>query len=174
MLILDIIFDYVLFLSKKEIYKERKFSFLSYQNLRFWGKMIRAELAQLIILDKMHSSSFAFVSFYSEFGQKSSISTNFTKRDEVSRRKALLFVEIKTRYAHFFEIQGILRENASFSRPLTKFFDFVEKCLHFEKKRQFLSMGTVRCPEIVEIRLLGSREKREISVNLANFFLWAP
>ena len=47
MLILDIIFDYVLFLSKKEIYKERKFSFLSYQNLRFWGKMIRAELAQL-------------------------------------------------------------------------------------------------------------------------------
>ena len=153
MLILDIIFDYVLFLSKKEIYKERKFSFLSYQNLRFWGKMIRAELAQLIILDKMHSSSFAFVSFYSEFRR------NFTKRDEVSRRKALLFVEIKTRYAHFFEIQGILRENASFSRPLTKFFDFVEKCLHFEKKRQFLSMGTVRCPEIVEIRLLGSREK---------------
>ena len=100
MLILDIIFDYVLFLSKKEIYKERKFSFLSYQNLRFWGKMIRAELAQLIILDKMHSSSFAFVSFYSEFRR------NFTKRDEVSRRKALLFVEIKTRYAHkraFFE-----------------------------------------------------------------------
>ena len=47
MLILDIIFDYVLFLSKKEIYKERKFSFLSYQNLRFWGKMIRAELAQI-------------------------------------------------------------------------------------------------------------------------------
>ena len=41
MLILDIIFDYVLFLSKKEIYKERKFSFLSYQNLRFWGKMMR-------------------------------------------------------------------------------------------------------------------------------------
>ena len=49
MLILDIIFDYVLFLSKKEIYKERKFSFLSYQNLRFWGKMIRAELAQLFL-----------------------------------------------------------------------------------------------------------------------------
>ena len=41
MLILDIIFDYVLFLSKKEIYKERKFSFLSYQNLRFWGKRDR-------------------------------------------------------------------------------------------------------------------------------------
>ena len=56
MLILDIIFDYVLFLSKKEIYKERKFSFLSYQNLRFWGKMIRAELAQLIILDKMREN----------------------------------------------------------------------------------------------------------------------
>ena len=41
MLILERIFDSLLFLSKKEIYKERKFSFLSYQNLRFWGKRDR-------------------------------------------------------------------------------------------------------------------------------------
>ena len=141
MLILDIIFDYVLFLSKKEIYKERKFSFLSYQNLRFWGKMIRAELAQLIILDKMHSSSFAFVSFYSEFGQKSSISTNFTKRDEVSRRKALLFVEIMFYGHREMPIYAIkIRQDMPIS---SKFRAFFEKMHHF--RGLLTENGTFSC-----------------------------
>ena len=54
MLILERIFDSLLFLSKKEIYKERKFSFLSYQNRRFWGKdeknILRFEESSISVL----------------------------------------------------------------------------------------------------------------------------
>ena len=87
MLILDIIFDYVLFLSKKEIYKERKFSFLSYQNLRFWGKMIRAELAQLIILDKNERNSRILESFHLLFG----ISKKFHEERRSLEKKSTAF-----------------------------------------------------------------------------------
>ena len=66
MLILERIFDSLLFLSKKEIYKERKFSFLSYQNRRFWGK--DKKIAQ--IFDSLHLYS------YSEFRR------NFTRIQE--------------------------------------------------------------------------------------------
>ena len=119
MLILDIIFDYVLFLSKKEIYKERKFSFLSYQNLRFWGKMIRAELAQLIILDKNEIHSLLF-----------GISKKFHEERRSLEKKSTAFRYITIKCLHFIENVSF---SPSISKKLEKSLDFEKKCLHFVK-----------------------------------------
>ena len=133
MLILDIIFDYVLFLSKKEIYKERKFSFLSYQNLRFWGKMIRAELAQLIILDKnaMKCICNAFIRNFEEISRRE---TKSREEKHCFSLKLRQDMPISSKFRAFFEkmhhFRGLLTENGTFSCG----------CINFTRNYRFIEI----------------------------------
>ena len=96
-----------LFLSKKEIYKERKFSFFIAKISDFGDK--DTKIAQIF-------DSFSLLS------RKSVI---FTKRDEVSRRNLEDFGKIE----EIGTISSQFEENVSFSKAFNKFIEFVEKSL---------------------------------------------